>query len=90
MGEIQSLIIVSTLSALAGIVLGWWLFGGRTTHGRRSVPVLAWGLWNSAHGRWFVRERLRIDGHIWTPIVLLSWRYGWFIGHGKDEPAEPE
>lgn len=36
---------------------------------------LAFGTWNSAAGRWFIRERIWIHGWRWTPFVRVSWRY---------------
>ncbi len=38
----------------------------------------ALGKWNSASGAFFVRDRIRRKGYVWTPFVRLRWRYGSF------------
>lgn len=38
--------------------------------------ALSFGRWDHAAGRWFVRERVYMNGYKWTPIVKVKRRWG--------------
>lgn len=38
------------------------------------MPFLNFGIWTASHGRWFSRERIWIDGWIWTPFIWMKLR----------------
>lgn len=36
---------------------------------------IAFGRWSHSAGRWFTRRRIYLKGYIWTPFVIVRWRY---------------
>jgi len=37
--------------------------------------IISFGKWSTAAGRWFIRERIYINGYKWTPFCKIRRRY---------------